>query len=270
MSKLDKTKFDKDGAALAMQKRREEKMAKLFTPPTPTQKNYILCLKHGKKYSAKYVNRLYNMVSKHCTLDFEFVCLTEDPLNLNENIKTIPLPEGLTGWWCKPYIFSKDLPIKGTILYIDLDVVIANNIDKLFTYHPNHWCTIRDFTRCMRPGWQKYNSSVVRFQTGQLHTVWERFDLDRVGIQRAYFGDQDYLYDATQKQKPMLYPDSWVLSWKWEVRQSREFKPGGTRGNRVLKKIENVVPRPECCITVFHGDPNPENCEDPWVVDNWR
>ena len=134
----------------------------------PSIKYYVLCLKHGTKYSSEYVNRLYNMVKRNCTLPFEFVCLTENPTDINPNIKIIPLPSGLKGWWCKPYMYSADLPIKGIVLYMDLDVVISNNIDKLFIWKPNNWCTIRDFTRVMRPQWQKYNSSVVRFKTGQL------------------------------------------------------------------------------------------------------
>ena len=233
------------------------------------EKNYILCLKHGTKYSFDYVNRLYNMCKRHCTLDFEFVCLTEDNQGLDPNIKTITLPGSLSGWWCKPYMFSNDLPIKGTILYMDLDVVIGGNIDKLFTYQPDHWCTIRDFTRAMRPKWYKYNSSIVRFKTGQLEHVWKEFEKDKINIQKRLHGDQDWLYEATRQSQAMLYPDSWILSWKWEVRRSKEFAPGGMRGNRKLKKVESVTPRVECCVCVFHGDPSPHNCEDPWVVENW-
>ena len=59
------------------------------------------------------------------------------------------------------------------------------------------------------------------------------------------------------------------MSWKWEIRKNRQFATGGTKGNRKLAEIENVVPRPETCIAVFHGDPNPANCDDPWVVENW-
>lgn len=233
-------------------------------------KNYILCLKHGTKYSFDYVNRLYNMVKKNCTLDFEFVCLTEDPTKLHPDIKTIPLPGNLSGWWCKPYMFSKDLPLRGTVLYMDLDVVVASNIDKLFTYQPNHWCTIRDFTRAMRPKWQKYNSSIVRFRVGQLDHVWTEYQKNYVSIQKRLHGDQDWLYEATRNTQAMLYPDSWILSWKWEVRKNKEYAPGGMRGNRKLKHTENAKPRVECCVCVFHGDPSPHNCEDPWVVENWQ
>jgi hypothetical protein len=281
LAKIDKSQYSKEEWRKIKEQRRQVKEAdnqqtipasviapSLVNTPTVENKYYVLCLKHGTKYSSDYVNRLYNMVKRHCTLDFEFVCLTDDAKGIKEGIKILPLPGGLSGWWYKPYMFSKDLPLNGTVLYIDLDVVIAGSIDKLFTYQPRHWFTIRDFTRAMRPKWQKYNSSVVRFNTGQLHHVWEKFDQDKLNIQRRLHGDQDWLYEVDKSA--MLYPDSWILSWKWEVRKSKEFAPGGLKGNRKLKTIEHVTPRVECCITVFHGDPQPHNCEDPWVVDNWR
>lgn len=272
MAKIDKSQYSKEEWLRIKEQRRQEKKTQQLVnvAPSPQNKYYILCLKHGTKYSADYVNRLYNMVKRNCTLDYEFVCMTEDNKGLNENIKVIALPGGLSGWWYKPYMFSRDLPINGIILYIDLDVVISGNIDKLFTYQPNHWCTIRDFTRAMRPKWEKYNSSVVRFRTGELHNVWEEFDRDKLNIQKRLHGDQDWLWEATQGKRAMLYPDSWVLSWKWEVRKSKEFAPGGVKGHKQLKTIENVKPRVECCICVFHGDPQPHYCLDPWVVDNWR
>ena len=103
-------------------------------PQKSVDNNYILCLKHGTKYSADYVNTLYRMVKRHCTIDFTFVCLTDDTTGINPNIKTIPLPDYLQGWWCKPYMFSPDLGLVGNVLYMDLDVVIAKNIDHLFLY----------------------------------------------------------------------------------------------------------------------------------------
>jgi hypothetical protein len=283
LAKIDKSQYTKEEWRILKEQRRLEKEQRISAPildtvePRPllppvegTNKNYLLCLKHGTKYSADYVNKLYNMVQRNCTVPYEFVCLTDDTKGLNPLIKTIPLPSNLQGWWCKPYMFNKNLPLQGTVLYMDLDVVIAGNIDKLFTYQPDKWCTIRDFTRAMRPSWNKYNSSIVRFKTGQLHHVWEGFEANQRDIQRRLFGDQDWLYEATRKTQAMLYPDSWILSWKWEVRKSKEFDFRGTKGNRKFKHVEDVKPRVECCVTVFHGDPNPHNCDDPWVVDNWR
>ena len=62
-------------------------------------KKYIICLKWGNKYGPEYVNKMYNMVKRNCTLDYEFICFTEDRNGIDRNIRTEPLPElGLHGW----------------------------------------------------------------------------------------------------------------------------------------------------------------------------
>ena len=268
MTKIDKSLYTKQEARRLMEQRRQEKETTVAAPITNDFKYHLLCLKHGTKYSSDYVNRLYKMVKRNCTLPFEFVCLTEDTTGIDSNIKTIPLPAGLKGWWCKPYMYSADLPLKGVVLYMDLDVVISNNIDKLFTWEPKKWCTIRDFTRIMRPQWQKYNSSVVRFNAGELDFVWKDFINDATKIQSKFHGDQDHLYEVTRSYPAVTYPDDWIKSWKWEIRKSKQLGRGA-RGERQLTTIENVTPPKDCCVCVFHGDPNPEHCKDPWVVDNW-
>lgn len=276
MAKLDKSQYTKAEWKIIKEQRRREKFNKKIkveeetssTSISTSEKNYVLCLKHGTKYSHEYVNKLYSMVDRNITIPYEFVCLTENTHGLHPDIKTIELPSNLQGWWCKPYMFNKDLPLDGNILFMDLDVVIAGNLDKLFSYEPEHWCVIRDFTRAMRPSWNRYNSSVIRFRSGQLGHVWDNFKKDSIRIMRQNHGDQDYLWQADKSAK--LWPDEWIQSWKWEIRSDRTFAPGGSKGNKKLRKIENVKPPKNCCITVFHGDPNPHNCDDPWVVDNWK
>lgn len=235
--------------------------------PLVKDQNYVLCLKHGDKYSSQYVNTLYSMVKRNLTIPFTMVCLTDNKQGIDSDILCLDLPKELTGWWCKPYMYSADLPLNGTILYMDLDVVVSGNLNKLFDYEPDNWCVIRDFTRAMQPQWEKYNSSVVRFKVGQLHNVWAEFRKDPQKIIRSHFGDQDWLWTAA-KGTAKLWPDEWIRSWKWEIRKDRHLQ-SGTKGNRKFRTVEDVVPPDDCCICVFHGDPNPHNCDDPWVRNNW-
>ena len=34
-----------------------------------TEQNVVICMKWGTKYGSEYVNRLYNMVKRHTTVD---------------------------------------------------------------------------------------------------------------------------------------------------------------------------------------------------------
>ena len=255
MAKIDKSKYTKEEwkkiklqrraskeqeRALNELTRISEEMGLYDQPnfnPLIKQQRTILCLKHGPKYPAMFVNNLYNMCKRHSKIEWDFVCLTEDTTNINPEIKTLPLPDNLFGWWCKPYIYSSELPIQGTILYMDLDVVIANNFDHLWTFAPNH--------------------------------VWKDFIKDPNHVISGHFGDQDWLWTRAGKTAT-YWPDRWIQSYKWEIRKDKQLLPG-TKGTRKFTKQEDdTIPPKDCCIAVFHGDPNPNMVDDKWVVDNWR
>lgn len=277
MAKIDKSLYSKEEFRKLKEEKKRQKFyntsssKSVIVSQTHDIQYNILCLKHGTKYSEKYVNTLYNMVRRNFSYKFNFYCLTENKTGISDNVQIIDLPKHLqvSGWWFKPYIFSKDLPINGTILYLDLDVVITNSIDKLFMFQENQFCIIRDFTRVMRPNWNRFNSSVMKFQKGQLDYIWHNFVKDSKNIMRKHFGDQDYIYEIANG-KACTWPDQWIQSWKWEVRKSRQLRLGERRGNRKLEKIEHVRAPEDCCIAVFHGDPNPHNCEDPYIIEKWK
>ena len=181
--------------------------------------NYIVCLKWGNKYGPEYVNTLEQMVRRYCTLPFEFVCFTEDPTGLNNTVKVMPIPQsyGVNGWWHKPLLFNPSLPLEdpqGTILYIDLDVIVFRSIDKLLTYKPNEFCVIRDFNRCNNPKWNRFNSSVVRWNIGQHPQIYRDFIKNPSAPVRRFHGDQDWLY-AQVKRDFNFWPDECVMSYKW-------------------------------------------------------
>ena len=94
----------------------------------------VIVVKWGDKFTAEHVNRLYRMAKRNITLPFNFYCYTEDPTNIYNEVNIIPLDEslGLEAWWWKLTIFKKN-ELKGINLFLDLDVVIQNNIDHLFS-----------------------------------------------------------------------------------------------------------------------------------------
>lgn len=226
---------------------------------------WVVCLKHGSKYGADYVNRLYNMVKRHSTCSVGVACLTEDPSGINSDVKILPLPSAtnLQGWWYKPYVFSGSFPLNGTLLFIDLDVVIIKNIDHFWSYQPDKFCIIRDFTRSMAPTWQKYNSSIFRLESRSLPHVWTNLN---ESIMKRMHGDQDWIFDQV-KENVEFWPDEWCQSYKWEIRSIKEIVGQGR--NRVFHSIRNPEIDPKTSILVFHGDPKPDQVKDPVVVENW-
>lgn len=238
-------------------------------PDLSKASRFVCCLKYGNKYDASYVNKLYKMVREHLTLEHEFVCFTEDSTDIDPNIRIEPLPElPVTGWWYKPMFFNPRLGIKGTLLFLDLDMIIFRNIDKLFTYKPGDFCIIRDFNRYIIKNYQKFNSSVFRLNTGQHSHVYLEFIRDSKNICRRFHGDQDWIR-AKIKKDFEYWPDDWIESYKWEMRGKPRMN-NEPRGKRDFETPGNPKIKDNTCIAVFHGDPNPHNCKDQWVIDNWK
>jgi hypothetical protein len=164
-------------------------------------------------------------------------------------------------------MFDSTLPFKGRILYLDLDVVIHANMDKLTGYHPTNFIGIHDFNRKFHPTWNYLNSSVLAWTHGTQGFIYEQFKQKPSEAQRLQ-GDQDWIWKLC-KDKIKFWPKEWVMSYKWEIRSREELTVA--HGGRQFKTVRNDVrPHQECCIAVFHGEPNPQDVQDKFVVDNWQ
>jgi hypothetical protein len=214
-------------------------------------KNTVACLKYGDKYQSDYVNNLYSMFRRHCSYEHEFVCFTDDANGLNENIKTIPLKtyDDIHGWWYKTFLFDPSYSLSGSILFLDLDVVIFNGMDKFFEFSPNDFCISRGFRKDNKRG---MNSSCFRFESGTHSYIYENFMKDRSSIMKRLHGDQDWIQEQVKDYS--FWPETWLLSYKWDMVQS----------NGDLKYTDDTS------IAVFHGKPNPHELDTNWVKDNWR
>ena len=229
--------------------------------------NWIVCLKHGTKYGVEYVNRLYSMCKRNSNVPFNFACITENTKGMSPEIVHIPLPSyNLSGWWFKPWVLSKELPLDGNILFLDLDLVIIKNIDNLWIHEPEKFCIIRDFNRYLIPTWPRFNSSAFRFQSKKYSYVWDNLvnNLDQI---KKFHGDQDWLYEQIKKDYS-FWPDQWIKSYKWEIRNRSELIKD--EHGRRFKTIADPKIERETSILVFHGEPNPHQVQDPIIVDNWR
>lgn len=230
-----------------------------------TMNNNVVCVNWGIKYGQEYTHRLYNMVKRNTSLPFNFFCLTDDTSKYADPIIPIKLREGYEGWWNKMQLFRNDILPTGEYLYLDLDVVIVDNIDCFFEH--KGFGISRDF---INPdfgllGGKEYNSSVMRFT--QDIKLWKFFNNNRHkwGEKQKeihFFGDQNVISSYLNQQNfSQPFPDEWIWS----------YKIGTLRGRRPVDHslfFGATIPNGGK-ICVFHGTPNPSEVSTQWVFDHW-
>ena len=220
------------------------------------------CVCYGDKYPVEYVQKLYNMVQRNITLDHKFIVFTDlvkihKQVEGNIEFRKFPVDD-LNGWWNKMQLFHPNSNLDGTTLYMDLDVVITDNIDCFFTYKPEaDFVGMNDFN----PTTKQWNSSIMKFKNDKLHgKLWHKFMDDRPNLLRRFAGDQNLISDFI-KETPGCesYPDSWTQSYKWYDR----------KGNRYSRSAMTYEHNGESIVTVFHGQPNPHQSDQEWVKKAW-
>lgn len=234
--------------------------------------NTVLCMKWGTVYGPEYVDKLHSMVQRHLSLPHRFVCLTDDRAGIDPATECRPLPAielpGVPSFsgWRKLSSFSPELnDLGGPILFLDLDLVITDNIDVFFT-HPGEFCIIENWTQ-MNQGIG--NSSVYRYELPKHNYVFEDWQRRGSEILMQHRNEQIYLSSVA---KPLTFwPDEWCRSFK------RHCLPGGVRNWFVTPR------RPEDAkIIVFHGHPKPPDAARgvwpqrfkrmrpaPWIEEFW-
>lgn len=223
----------------------------------------VLCMKWGTKYGPEYVNRLYGMVRRHLQGEFRFVCLTDLSAGIRAEVQclSIPplaLPPGIPErGWTKLTTFSADLHgLHGTALFLDLDVVIVDDITPFFEV-PGDFLIIHDWKRPWRV---TGNSSVYRFRIGAHADLLQYFRTHVDEVRARVRNEQAYLSDFLHKQGKLAYwPAEWCASWKYHcippfpMNYWRE--PSIPRGARIL---------------IFHGVMNPPDALAGQSRGNWR
>lgn len=260
-------------------------MDKNSVQPKASESVNVICLKWGKRYPAAYVNKLYAGVHANLTRPFKFHCITDNKEGLHSNIITIPFPEnpGIKSWW--PHVLVKLTTTKsgfgnlqGPTLFLDLDVVILDNIDSLFEYKPGENCIIHNWVN-----WRKRligripfvgNSSVFRFDAGESSDyIYQTFirEMARAEDTSIFNTEQAFLTYAMQTVN--WWPKEWIRSYKWDCRP------------RFPVNLISTPKKPKGCkILVFHGLPDPDQAIQgfkgrriyhntkaaPWIENYWK
>lgn len=231
----------------------------------------FLTIKWGKKYPAKYVNNLYNMVKKNYVGDFRFVCYTDDPQRINKEVEIVPIPDD--GLLHPKYYFGKEdycfdrakflvfnseewlenVSFVDTFCYFDLDVVIQGDISIIddLAQKPR---LIHCFWQ--KPGYDKddrffidtrgtyYNSSMMLWSYRQCsHIYYDVFE-NRDIIFKTFFKGSDNYHYWRQKNFWKNIPETWCYSWN--------------RGRYYPEDVEAFKFRPDAAICLFNTDNVPD------------
>jgi hypothetical protein len=202
----------------------------------------VACIKWGEKYGAEYVSRLKSMVARNLSCAHEFVCYTDRSIS---GITCEPLPSDLPGWWAKIGMFRPGFST-GEILYLDLDVVITDDLSVFRRPDDGKVWALDDFSYGFRKpkdgldggmkrllgGTSTCNSSVMFWHRDAGRKVWDDFT---PSVMDELHGDQNWVSKVLWPQTLELYPPGLACSYKYHT--LRDDGHGA--------------------ITVFHGDPKP-------------
>lgn len=236
----------------------------------------IICMKWGTAYGPEYVNILAAMVKRHVTLPHKFICFTDDTTGIHSHIETRAIPEIPLGsapifsGWRKLASLSPELGLTGTVLFLDLDLIIMENMDQFLTYKPGEFCIIENWTQM---GQGIGNSSVYRYEAEKHHDIFNDFVQNHEQIYKDVVNEQIYLTRMVAKKHNVVWwPAQWCRSFK------RHCLP-----NILLRAFVSPKAPEGCKILVFHGPPKPIDAAygrwpqkrkflrpASWILNHWK
>lgn len=216
----------------------------------------VICIKWGSGYyDHVFVNRLYNMVKRNIKKhELRFYCFTEITTDLEKGIIAKPLPV----MHCDPkevkWAYLKEAGLcddalgglKGQrVLFFDLDMVIAGEIDSLIDYPKgDDFVIINDWNT---KGNHVGQASCYSWVVGTLGFVKKDFEKEPWKWTKKFpTASQEYLsYKVIEKfGKLNFWPEKWCLSFKFNL-----LPPWYLRAFLTPK-----LPK-DCRVLAFHGHP---------------
>ena len=224
-------------------------------------KKNILCVKWGTKYD-DYVEKLKSQVEKHCTYDFNFYCLTDNPqksydLKLPEHWDKYYDPNKNYFWaYRKCYMFNEDLFPEIEVddfLFLELDILIHRSINPLFeSEHPKPhivrgwWNDIDTCRKNFGKGKSTpLNSSVIKWRRGQLLPIYNHINKNSEYVFFTYKTIDNYFnqcwYNIHDENNGFLRGFKKGLMYSWY------------KGNIYPEDMFTKVLREECMICLFNN-----------------
>ena len=210
---------------------------------------HFACVNVGTAYSPEYTSRLYRGIKRHFKGEWDFTAIVDHPdrttLSLfklvYDKVLDIPKPEKIKNfyWWAKLNIFRDDIWPKGeTVVYIDLDSIVVNNLKPLTEIQG---FGMIDWGAFKHP----VGSGVMVFKAGMHTHLYRDFDIR----QRHKWPRGDQKYIGGKIKKITSIGPTLVASYKRHQRQDEH-------GDEA--------------IVAFHGRPRPHELDrESWAYKEW-
>lgn len=216
------------------------------------------------KHRPEAVGILRNMVARNLKIPHRFVCITNCPERIEPGIETIPLwPDLFHTGYCLVRLkaFAPEMAeiIGPRFAWIDLDVVIVDDITPLFTGNEDFKISGVELRE------QPYNGSIVLMKAGARAQVWSEFDLERfrrVKEEKNYGGtDQAWIAVCLGEREAFWDRRDGVYNYREQIDPPR---PVGTDGG---------LPR-NARIIVMNGSFSPDcpkcRAKSPWIAQHYH
>lgn len=213
------------------------------------------------QYPMVYANKLHRQFSRLTNLNVEHYCITDRSAELSNGINPITPFLKSKGWWNKVNVFHRNMP-KGTILYMDLDIVILKNFDHEILEMAGRTESISCVSDAI--GWmgEKFSSSLMCFQSGVHHKIYERFSRVEAKINETEGGDQ--VWTGPQLDS-IYYIDKDFPNLKKNLKFHLAIKISDSE-LRIPQGICDKVKLVDC-----GGEPKPHDLGSiPYVKTNWH
>ena len=196
----------------------------MTTSSATTPLKQIICIKWGTKYGADYVNKLYGMVSRNITPPFRFVCFNDNTEGIRPEVEwpdlppsDIVMPTNTLGKWPKSRLWNAQLGnVTGTVLFLDLDVVVVGSLDDFFSFGDDDQ-TVLSYNPS-NPLEKLGQTSCFRFKVGSLVSLLEKFRADPQGVADKYRFEQRFV-TRNAPGGVKLFPKEWVVHFRRKCRQ---------------------------------------------------
>jgi hypothetical protein len=222
----------------------------------------VCCIKWGQKFGPDYVNILRRAVRDNLSLPHRFVCLTDNPDGLDDEIEASPFPDfgypreqWKRGSWPKVALFADGVfEDDEIVLYLDIDVMIVGPLDPMIAlviekpgFHTlREWnpALLKALPESQRPV-RGSQGSVYVWRAGMQRHIFAAFRNNAAHVVANYWSDRFFL--PVIAVSPHYLPQQLCKSFK---RHSVYYWPL----NLVLRRPRQPK---NCSVIVFHGIPNP-------------